>query len=199
MATTLLLDYGAVISFVQTEEDLRGLEAVVPQVPPAALWEAYWAHRLDYDLGLDDAAYWAAVLGRPATGDELAELVRRDVDSWLHVNQAVAGALPGLRARGVRLGLLSNAPAAIARRLEEQPWTQALHAMTFSCDIPAAKPDPAAYTAALDALGAAAEDVVFVDDRAENVEGARALGITAVHFVEPDVALAEALRHLGIG
>nr|WP_231135285.1 HAD-IA family hydrolase [Motilibacter deserti] len=147
---------------------------------------------------MDDAEYWAAVLGRPATGDELDQLVRRDVESWLHVDERVAGALPALRERGVRLGLLSNAPVPIARRIEEQPWAQSLHTLTFSCDIPAAKPDPAAYVAALDALGAAAEEVVFVDDRAENVEGARAVGITAIHFTEAGVALEEVMAQLDL-
>ena len=198
MATTLLLDYGAVISFTQPEADVRAIEAVVPDVPPERLWEAYWARRLEYDLGLDDAEYWAAVLGRPAAEAELAELVRRDVESWMHVDERVVAALPALREHGVRLGLLSNAPAPIARRLEEQPWAQAFHSLTFSCDIPAAKPDPAAYEAALDALGAAAEDVVFVDDRAENIEGARAVGITAVHFTEATAALDEVMGHLGL-
>src|SRR3954447_20272922 len=182
VVTTLLLDYGAGIFWPQPEADLQAIDAVAPDVPADRLWDAYWALRLEYDLGQPDADYWAAVLQRPPTAADLAELVRLDVASWLHVDERVAGALPGLRERGVRLGLLSNAPTPLARVIEQQPWAQALHTLTFSSDIPAAKPDPSAYLTALDALGAAAEEVVFVDDRAENVQGARALGITAVHF-----------------
>jgi FMN phosphatase YigB (HAD superfamily) len=35
------------------------------------------------------------------------------------------------------------------------------------------------------------DEAVFVDDNADNVAAAKAVGMEAVHFIEPDVALAE--------
>ncbi|KQM64252.1 hydrolase [Sphingomonas sp. Leaf17] len=46
------------------------------------------------------------------------------------------------------------------------------------------KPDPALYRLALDRFGLDAGDAVFVDDRAENVAGAIAVGMTGLHFVD---------------
>lgn len=58
------------------------------------------------------------------------------------------------------------------------------------------KPNPAAFLACLDRLGAAPDDTLFIDDKAINAEGARAAGLDAVHFTgEP--ALRRDLRARG--
>jgi HAD superfamily hydrolase (TIGR01509 family) len=44
------------------------------------------------------------------------------------------------------------------------------------------KPDRAIFDLALRRFGAAAQDCLFIDDVAANVEGARAAGIAAVQF-----------------
>jgi len=44
------------------------------------------------------------------------------------------------------------------------------------------KPDPEIYRRLRDALGVAYEEILFVDDFIENVEGAAALGIQAIHY-----------------
>jgi len=59
------------------------------------------------------------------------------------------------------------------------------------------KPDPAIYRLALARWGVAAADTVFIDDNAANVEGARRVGMHAIHFTgEP--ALRAELRGLGL-
>ncbi len=59
------------------------------------------------------------------------------------------------------------------------------------------KPDPRAYRAALDRMGAAAEETVFVDDLAENVEAARALGFRAFQSTTPS-ELIQGLQRAGV-
>jgi glucose-1-phosphatase len=59
------------------------------------------------------------------------------------------------------------------------------------------KPDPAIYEAAIQRAGVAANEMFFTDDRLENVEGARAVGIDAVQFVDCD-SLAAELRGRGV-
>lgn len=58
------------------------------------------------------------------------------------------------------------------------------------------KPDPAIYRLLLDRYGLAAGDCVFIDDSAANVEGARQVGMHALHFTGPE-RLASDLRRLG--
>jgi HAD superfamily hydrolase (TIGR01509 family) len=52
-----------------------------------------------------------------------------------------------------------------------------LRALSF--EVGAAKPDPAHFAAALAFAGAAPHESVFADDRRENVDAARRLGIDA--------------------
>ena len=67
----------------------------------------------------------------------------------------------------------------------------------LSSTIGLRKPDAAAYDHVVKAIGVPAPRIVFFDDNAENIEGARARGLTAVHVTSPgDVA--EALAALGI-
>jgi putative hydrolase of the HAD superfamily len=67
----------------------------------------------------------------------------------------------------------------------------------LSSTIGLRKPDAAAYDHVVKAIGVPASRIVFFDDLAENIEGARARGLTAVHVTSPgDVA--DALTALGI-
>ncbi|GHG92395.1 HAD family hydrolase [Pseudodonghicola xiamenensis] len=59
------------------------------------------------------------------------------------------------------------------------------------------KPDPAIFRALLDRTGLAAGDCLFVDDSPRNVDGARAVGMDAVHFTSPQ-ALENALTERGL-
>ena len=54
--------------------------------------------------------------------------------------------------------------------------------LLFSCRLGAAKPDPVVFTRALDLMGCAPAEAVFIDDKAANVAAAQELGITAIQF-----------------
>ena len=59
------------------------------------------------------------------------------------------------------------------------------------------KPDPRAFQAALDRMGATAAETVFVDDLLENVEAARALGFRAFQSTTP-AELIQGLQRAGV-
>ena len=58
-------------------------------------------------------------------------------------------------------------------------------------------PDGEAYDHVVKAIGVPAERIVFFDDLADNIAGARAYGLTAVHVTSPD-DVANAFAALGI-
>jgi 2-haloacid dehalogenase len=59
------------------------------------------------------------------------------------------------------------------------------------------KPQPEIYNLLLERYGLDAGDCIFIDDSRANVEGARAVGMHAIHFVEP-LDLEAELRRYGI-
>jgi putative hydrolase of the HAD superfamily len=146
-----------------------------------AFTTAYWTHRPLYDAGRHTAAaYWTDVLramSRPADASTIEELRLTDIDSWSRVDDHMVTYVRDLRDRA-RVALLSNIPADHADAfLAAQPWLHDLDHLAFSGKIGAAKPDPAAFQHCVVALRAAPADVLFVDDREENVLAAEAVGM----------------------
>jgi len=101
--------------------------------------------------------------------------------------------LAALRERGVKVGVLSNT---IWPSRQHEAWfardgvLELLDAAVYSSEIPWTKPHPAAFRAALDAVGVPqAERAVFVGDRPyEDIHGAKSIGMRAVlvpHSVIP--------------
>lgn len=63
--------------------------------------------------------------------------------------------------------------------------------MVFDEEESVAKPDAQIYLRTLVRLGVQPEEAVFVDDKMENVEAARQLGMYSIHFQNTEQALAE--------
>ena len=185
MTTWLLCDYGEVLSRPHPAAAVAELAALAG-VDGARFPALYWEHRVAYDRGeLDAAAYWATVVGADP-GHRLERLVAVDVAGWLIADEAsVDGARTAALVRGWRLALLSNAPREVALAVDAQPWLAAWEPRLFSWALGTVKPEPEIYAAALERLGAAPEEVVFVDDRPANVEAATRAGIRAVAYAGP--------------
>lgn len=185
--TWLLCDYGEVLCLPPSDADRAALAAAAQWEPAQGdFWAAYWADRVAYDradLGVAD--YWARLLGRPPLPDQLDDLVALDTAGWLHPNVPALAAAERAGHRGLRLAILSNAPVEVANEIDDASWLASFSRRFFSCRLRAVKPEPAAYRAVLDALGAEPRDVVFFDDRPANVAGAADLGIDARLFEDP--------------
>jgi putative hydrolase of the HAD superfamily len=102
----------------------------------------------------------------------------------MRLNHAVLDVLADARRRGIRVSLLSNAPHALADAVSAHNAFTDFNHLVFSARIGLAKPDPAVFRATLDRLGVAPADVLFVDDRAENVAAAAAVGLQTCRFTD---------------
>ncbi len=179
---SILVDYGEVITEPQPAEDLARMAAMLELDVPDFV-ERYWQHRHAYDLGGSAAEFWSAVAGRPLENSGLLEeLIRLDMLSWSHLNPETLEALDAVHRRGASLSLLSNAPHELAAALDGHPAFASFEHMMFSAQLGAAKPDRAIFEAAIERIGRPAEEILFIDDRAANVEGARQAGLQAVQF-----------------
>ena len=91
-----------------------------------------------------------------------------------------------------KTGLLSNAMSTLRGAITERfPIAEAFDAIVISAEVGVMKPDVRIYQLALDALEVQAEEAVFIDDFADNVAGARALGMQAIQFDSREQALAD--------
>jgi putative hydrolase of the HAD superfamily len=89
-------------------------------------------------------------------------------------------ALERARARGLRVGVLSNFPlASLEESLRATGLASLVDVAAPASVIGASKPDARAYQYVLDRLGVSAAECAMVDDEAPCVQGAISLGISA--------------------
>lgn len=105
--------------------------------------------------------------------EEILELWDRDapVDSG-------RAALADIRASGMRCVLTTNQDTLRADHMRNR-YAGRLDAMYFSCDVGAAKPEPAYFAHIAASEGLPVEQLLLVDDSAANVGGARDAGLAA--------------------
>ena len=119
--------------------------------------------------------------------DCLSDL-HRERHLWCSVRERTHEALARLRAAGLRLGVVSNSDGRVEQALDAAGLRDYFDVVVDSALVGVEKPDPAIFRAALDALGVAPEEALYVGDLYEvDVVGARAAGIEAVLLtpVEP--------------
>jgi putative hydrolase of the HAD superfamily len=193
----VVFDYGNVIS---KETAALPVLAGLLGVPEAGFDAVYWAGRETYDHGQADLDYWRALgaeVGAEVDQELSDRLTEVDVAGWLEVDPAAADLLTDLAEAGVPLALLSNAPVSFARIAEQQPWTKHFGHLVFSGDLGFIKPDPRIWAELADRLDAETGDLVFLDDRQVNIDGALAAGLTGLLWRGAEGARAE-LTRLGL-
>lgn len=148
----------------------------------------YWAGRLAYDEGATDREYWGTILeglGLPAPSETIQHLAALDVTLWLQLRPAAHQLLIDCRAAGRLVAVLSNSPFSIDSGLLGAPFADDVDAWFMSAAMGVTKPHPAAYYRVTEVLDLDPGDIAFIDDRSENVEGAKAVGWQA-HLWESD-------------
>ncbi len=106
---------------------------------------------------------------------------RRFESGLLGIDEAMLAALDALRAAGIRTALVSDAGADDVESWQRSPLRDRLDAVVFSYQLGVRKPDPRIYQRALEAIGVAPGDAVFVGDGgSDEHRGAQALGIATV-------------------
>lgn len=154
------LEPGSVIA-AAVEEDL--LDAVVT----GAITKRQWLARAGARLGVPEALEaWGAT---PA-----------DLD------RAVLDLVALVRAGGCAVHLFTNGTDEVPAELDALGVTVHFDRVFNTADLGVRKPDPASYRRVCAELALAPQVVAFTDDRRENVEAARRLGLPAHHFTGAD-------------
>jgi len=147
---------------------------------------------------ISDAAFFEGL--RASLGIDITDI--QFLEGW---NAIFAGEMPGigtmLARAGTRLPLyaFSNTNGAHVAHFSRAYADLLGHfrEIYLSSTIGLRKPEAAAYDHVVNAIGVPASRILFFDDSAENVAGARARGLSAVHVRSPD-DIATALAALGI-
>jgi len=141
------------------------------------------------DGRLSMAAGYGRIL-RACGAEPRPELVRaladRGMELLLASGRLFGDVLPfmaGLRARGIKVAIVSNCDEQGRGLLDWLRVTPLADALVLSCEVGAAKPSARIFQRALQALGVSAGAALFVDDNPGFCAAAAALGIRAAQIV----------------
>jgi putative hydrolase of the HAD superfamily len=182
----VIFDYGLVLSG-PPEPGARARLLEISGLSPEVFDAYYWRYRLDYDRGtLNGHSYWPTIArdtGMFFSREQIEALIEQDVLLWATVDPTMLEWVNRVRASGMKIAILSNMGEDLLAYMRENfGWLDRFHHLTWSCELNLIKPMAAIYEHTLEKLNVSADEALFLDDRIENVEGARAVGMHGLLF-----------------
>jgi putative hydrolase of the HAD superfamily len=182
----VIFDYGLVLSG-PPEPGARARLLEISGLSPEVFDAHYWHYRLDYDRGtLNGHTYWPTIArdaGISFSPQQIEALIEQDVLLWATVDPIMLDWVHRVRASGMKTAVLSNMGEDLLAYMREHfRWLDGFHHLTWSCELNLIKPMAAIYEHTLEKLNVRADQALFLDDRIENVEGARAVGMHSLLF-----------------
>jgi|JI10StandDraft_1071094.scaffolds.fasta_scaffold01893_12 epoxide hydrolase-like predicted phosphatase len=113
------------------------------------------------------------------------------------INPEMYALVDQLKEQQIPVALLSNIDERLSKLIRDFGLYEPFNPCLLSCEIGIEKPDLKAYELMLTKLNLQAKEVIFVDDRPENIESAKAIGLDAILF-ESEQQLRNELSRRGI-
>jgi putative hydrolase of the HAD superfamily len=186
----VVFDYGMVLSGPPHLPAYEELERITG-LSRDAFEALYWTDRHAYDRGdLSGLEFWQKFVSDAGLGlsdTEIRQLNDWDARMWTTVNPEMLAWHKQLKDKGLQTGILSNMGDSVLESIQQSfDWIGDFDVPVWSYQHRMAKPDPAIYHLLLERLGTPAEETLFLDDKIENIEAARSLGIRALQFSTVD-------------
>ena len=168
---------------------------VVVDTGPSGAWSRLERGELRVEAWVPEFERDCRAAGRELDAARMMEAIRGASEP----RPAMLAAIRAIRARGLRLGALTNnwvADEPADSRLG-QDLRNLFDAFVESAIVGLRKPDPRIYALVCRELGVDPAEAVFLDDIGTNLKAARALGMRTIKVETPEAALAELESALG--
>lgn len=166
------------------------------KIAKAVFQSKTWDER---DRGSESEEYYIEqmIKDAPQYADDIREVMRRSGETIEMMDYAETW-IRYLKDKGYHIYILSNYSTHMLEKTQsELAFLEYVDGAVFSCDVKQIKPEADIYRTLLNRYHLEPEKSVFLDDRAENCEGARKEGIHAIQFESFKQATAE-LEKLGV-
>ena len=135
-------------------------------------------------LGKTDEEFWISYaktkgIKLPSDWEESFRSVMKDA---IGVNPQMYVLVNQLKEQQISVALLSNIDERLSKLIRDFGLYEPFNPCLLSCEIGIEKPDLKAYEFLLTELNLPAKEVLFIDDRPENIEAAKAAGLDAILF-----------------
>ncbi len=193
----IVFDVGKVLVYFEPDWIMNklGYDEATKQILRKAMFEDPLWNEVDRGVLTTEELIAAFAKNAPAYQEEIRETYLHIGDSIELLPHAVEWA-SSLKARGYHLYIISNyGEHTWAQTREKMDFMEYMDGAIFSYQYQIIKPDVRIYELLLQKYGLQAEECVFIDDKAENVEGAKQAGYKGIVFTSYE-AVKEKLEEL---
>ena len=132
--------------------------------------------------------HWASVVKRLKRPASEMETIRHEFFAGDIIDRTLLEFLRSLRGT-YKTGLISNAWGDLRDYIVREKFDDAFDHMIISAEVGAMKPEAKIYKIALEQAGVQANEAVFVDDFAVNIEGCEKVGMQGIYFEDAESTL----------
>ena len=182
----VIFDYGGVLCYAPARQDVAQC-AAGSGLDEETFYKLYTETREYYGLAAAGyKAHWhrvAKAAGNTISEHAVKQFIDKESDLWTRPNQETLALAREAKAAGSKIAVLSNMTSELLGILRGKfEWLDEFDVRIWSCEKGCAKPDEVFYRTCLEQLGCVPERSLFFDDRPQNVEAARQVGIDAHLF-----------------
>jgi HAD superfamily hydrolase (TIGR01509 family) len=112
------------------------------------------------------------------TQNETSEILFNFLRKSTKANNKTVNLIRAIRARGYEVYALTNSFPEQVDYLRSKKWASVFNRILSSSDFGVRKPSPAIFTELVKTLRCSFDDIIFIDDDPQNLEGATKAGIT---------------------
>lgn len=147
---------------------------------------------------MSEDEFWikiSADLGKPIPPNKY-ELWRNDFRNKLEISEDMLEYVRSIKAKGIKVAVLSNNIVPYVEVIKQRDGYKDFDIVINSCEVGCSKPDEEIYILTLNKLGLKPEEVLFVDDRKENIDTAAKIGMNVELVTEEEKLKQDINKHL---
>lgn len=185
-AKVIVFDFGGVVANADTAQMSTFLVDSF-QINQSELSSALKEMQNFISKGLSEEQYW-----KQYAASKKVTLPNNWLQLWDEVLRKSITEIPetipivkDLQSRGYQTAMLSDVTQYQAEVIRKMGYYDLFSPVLLSYEIGVKKPNPEAFEILLKTLQKPPSDVIFIDDRIENVQAAKNLGIDSIQFISP--------------
>ena len=192
----VVFDWGGVLIVNPVEGILAYVERHFPEAGALSFDDE--SVRLFQEGRIEEATFWQRVGLSDALDLRLfkGSLWRSAFESTYTERDPVMKLAYDLQAAGITTAMLSNTELPAVEMLKAMNYRCFDYGM-YSCEWGVVKPDSSIYLRCVETLGIAPEQILFIDDKVENIRAAEAVGMRG-HVMDDCEGLDQRLTELGL-
>lgn len=179
MFKVIALDWGGVL-IDNPADTLKQYCAKKLNVDYEVLSEQIDLHINAFQNGIEEKHFWE-LCGIPNVETKVWTEAARSVFT---LKESVANSISLLKKNNLKMAFLSNTEKSAIPVLTEKGWVNWFDTLVVSCQLKQMKPNDDIYQTLINRCKVNPEEILFVDDKEENVLGARRNGIAAYQFID---------------